>query len=161
MCFAAEVPCPVLVYVLQGRYQCLGNGAMRTDYRIEKLFQVERWRAICLPDQKNVKLNLNSTTLVLIWSTDWFLFFFNNVCPADKTWSYVFPVPSLDSWSKRNQTRNKSKSCFPGEGLFWFWHWRQQIILTTYQAFCQLFYHWEFWKFSFFPWKLCSSSSRN
>lgn len=115
-CFTAEAPCPVLVYVLQERYWCLGNGAMRIDYRIEKLL-IGRWGSICLPDQKKVKLNLNSTTLVLTWSTDWFFF---NVCPADKTLSFACQVPSLGSWKKRNQTRNKANAVFLGNAFVLF-----------------------------------------
>ena len=52
---------------------------------------------------------------------------------------------AVETWETRREAKQMPFSW--GRHSFGFWHWRYQIILTTYQPFCQLFYHQKLWKF--------------
>lgn len=126
-----------------------------------KTLSTERWGHNLSTQSRKVKWNLNRTTLVLIWST--YSLFFNTVSPADKTWE--LNIQTRMTWQLKQQKpdyEQQSKSCFYGEGINSVFDTEDNhMILTTYQPFCQIFYHWKFQIFIFFPKKLWSSSSRN
>lgn len=90
---------------LQHRNSFSWDKGDKSPYLIKKLATL-----ICM------KLNLNITTLVFTWSTNFF--FVPNVCP----WSYASKVPLLGKW---NQTRNSTANAVflwkPFALCFWLW----------------------------------------